>query len=214
MFTDIVEYLGLLLNREGFKGKDPAELKEKCNNALKMLTHEPWFNLDLHAKHISRAYQTYVRSILLYGAELLYYDDRQPLYELDNKLINILVGKLLKLGRGRLGEKHRLRIQLALGIPTLKMELDSLIAGRMDTWLEIRASTHAKIRNQACESRRNVESLPEHHLLKQELNKRAMETVGAWSARKKKGWAELRNACAGTSDRSGRRQIVAEMTGL
>lgn len=43
-----------------------------------MLLHEPWFNLALKPVHIARAYQTYVRSIILYGAELLSHEDRKP----------------------------------------------------------------------------------------------------------------------------------------
>lgn len=33
-FAEVVEYLGLLLTHEGFKGKDRAELLDKCTVAL------------------------------------------------------------------------------------------------------------------------------------------------------------------------------------
>lgn len=116
---DVVEYLGLLLTKDGFKGKNIVELKEKTMNAVQMLINELRFNLALHPKNISQAYQTYVRSILLYGAEYLNVEDRKPLNYLDEKLLDTLFGKLLKLGRGRLNTKHRERLQLALGITTL-----------------------------------------------------------------------------------------------
>lgn len=68
-FKEVVEYLGLLLTKSGFKGKDPEELRTKCNGALQMILNEPWYNIALQPTHIARSYQTYVRSILLYGAE-------------------------------------------------------------------------------------------------------------------------------------------------
>lgn len=68
-----------------------------------MLIDEPWFTLALQPTHIARSYQTYVRSILLFGSELLRHDERKPLYYIDAKLINTMQGKLLNLVRGLLG---------------------------------------------------------------------------------------------------------------
>lgn len=42
-----VEYLGLRLSKDGFLGKTPAHVEEKCRAALHMLTNEKWFNLNL-----------------------------------------------------------------------------------------------------------------------------------------------------------------------
>lgn len=89
-FTDVVENLGLLLTKDGFRGKDIAELKKKYMNAVHMLIDEPLFNLTLHPKHIAKSYRTYVRSILMYGAELLNHVDRKPLYGLDEKLVSTM----------------------------------------------------------------------------------------------------------------------------
>lgn len=134
-FVEVVDYLGLLLSREGFKGKDRENFLSKCMGALQMLINEPCFTLALHPKHISRGYQTYVSRIMLYGVELLSHANRQQIYDLDDKLINTMFERLLKLGRGRLSNKHLWRIRLAIGLPTLRMDLDALISGRVDTWL-------------------------------------------------------------------------------
>lgn len=67
-FVEVVDYLGLLLFKEGFKGKDRGELHTTCMVALQMLINEPCFTLALHPKHILWACQTYFRTILLYGA--------------------------------------------------------------------------------------------------------------------------------------------------
>lgn len=106
-FVDTVEYLGLQICKRGFIGKMSEELETKCNGDLQTLIIEPWFNLSLHPKHIARSYQTYIRSIILYGAELMGHEDRAHIYEVDEKMINRMFGKLLKLGRGRLSERRR-----------------------------------------------------------------------------------------------------------
>lgn len=109
------------------------------------MNSDPWFNLALHPKHIARGYQRYVRSILLYGFELLNHDNRVSLYELDAKLLNTLFRKLLKLCRGRLSEKYRWRLQLALGIQTFHMDLEALVANRVDNWISRPTSPNTMI---------------------------------------------------------------------
>lgn len=102
-FIDVIEYLGLQLAGKGFTGKIKSELLDKCTSTLQLMLNEPWFSMALRKKHISRAYKTYVRSIMLYGAELLSHEDWKPVYDLDSKRFNMMLGRLLKLGRGRLG---------------------------------------------------------------------------------------------------------------
>lgn len=172
--TDTVEYLGMRLSRDGFLGMDAKDLMSKATAAIHMLAAEPWFSLALPPKHIARAFQTYVRSMITYGAKLLSSRDRHELEELDRKLVTKLLTKLLDLvrERGKLAEKHRWRLQLALGIPTLQMDLDALLANRVDTWLERRTSDDAKVAFHANESLQNITCLHDDHPLRKELNKR------------------------------------------
>lgn len=147
------------MTREGFRGKDANELYSKFNAALQILLEEPWFTLALSTKHISRAYQSYVRSILLYGAELLTHSDRKTLVEVDDKMLGIFFNRLLKMGRGKLASRHVWRVQLTLGLSSLEMELDALVEGIIDAWLERRTSCNEKVANHPNESLDNVTSL-------------------------------------------------------
>lgn len=122
-FSEVVEYFGLRLTREGFEGKYMEELKAKCTGSFHMLINDPWFNLSLHPKHIARSHQIYVRRILLYGAELLILAEINPLYDLGNKLITTMLWKLLNLRRGWLSARNRWRIQLALFLPSFHINL-------------------------------------------------------------------------------------------
>lgn len=212
--TNTIEYLGLQLTRDGFRGKDRIELSTKRNAALQMLIAEPWFTLALPTKHIVRVYQSYVRSILLYGAELLSHEDHQELEKLDNKLIGMMLGRILALGRGRLADKHRWRLQLALGLPTLQMELRTLVQGRIDAWLERRTSANSKVAYHANESLTNVNSLEDSHPPKEELHRRAFEAVNTRTMRRAQEWACLLQESKGASPTNGSRQLVAESTGL
>lgn len=115
------------------------------------MIHEPWFSLALLPQHITRAYQNYVRSVFLYGAELLNHEDRQQLYDLDAKMLNTLIGNLLKLERLKLSDKHRYRFKLAIGLPSIKMELDLLVPSRIDTWLAKHPEKDEKIAHHAAE---------------------------------------------------------------
>lgn len=213
---DMVEYLGLRLTKDGFVGKDPKDLLGKATAAIHMLTSEPWFSLALQPVHISRAFQTYVRSVITYGAELLSSRDRFELEKLDGKLVTKLLNKLLDIGRerGNLAEKHRWRLQLALGIPTLQMDLDSLLAGRVDARLERRNRKDSKVSYHANESLQNITFLQEDHPLRLELNSRSPSLQASRETRKAKGWANLLKASKGIAQRSGSRQILAQGTGL
>lgn len=117
------EYLGLCLNRNGFLGKEPSKVEDKARAELHMLVNEAWFELNLEPKHISREFLSRARSTMLYGAELLTTDARAPFVEIDDKLMSLFLSKMLKLGSAKLVKKHQLRIKLALGIPTLEMDI-------------------------------------------------------------------------------------------
>lgn len=86
--TDMVEYLGMRLSRDGFLGKDVTDLLSKATAAIHILTSEPCFLLSLPPKHISLAFQNYVRSMITYGAELLASRERYALELLDGKLVS------------------------------------------------------------------------------------------------------------------------------
>lgn len=64
---------------------------------------------------------------MLYGAELLSLEARKPFVEVDEKLTNKFITKLLKIGQTKLARKHQLRVQLALGIPILNMDMNKII---------------------------------------------------------------------------------------
>lgn len=102
-----VAYLGLQLTRDRFRRKEHSELTSKGTAAVYMLLSETWFSLELSLKHIARAYQTYVRSMLTYVVELLSSKDRFELEKLDEKLVTTMLTRLLGLGRerDRLAEK-------------------------------------------------------------------------------------------------------------
>lgn len=122
--TSEVEYLGLRLDKNGFLGKEPKKVEEKGRAAIHMLVNATWFDLNLEPKHIVKEYMTYVRSILVYGAELLTKKARVTFIEIDERLINPVLLKLLKLGPRKLARRHQLRTQLALGLSTLEMAID------------------------------------------------------------------------------------------
>lgn len=122
--------------------------------------------------------------------------------------------KLLRLGKGRLSSKYRWRIQLAMGILILEMDLDALMVNRIDTWLARRASTDQKIRYHETKTIESIQSFPPGHPLRRELDKKALETVEGCKNRKKQGWEKLREACTGTGPHSGKRQIIATVTGI
>lgn len=211
-FKDVVEYLGLLLSKDEFKGKNIVELKEKTMNAVQMLINEPWFNLALHPKHIAQAYHTYVRRILLFGSELLNVEDRKPQHYLDEKLLGTMFFKLLNLGRGRLAVRHRERLQLALGITILEMDLEGLVANRIDTWLVRRTIQEPKIRYHEQESIDNAQILPVGHPFRQMLKTKATEKLDDWSNRKCIVLEILKESCTVTDHQGGKRQIVASST--
>lgn len=127
-----------------------------------------------------------------------------------------MLNKLLDLGRdrGKLAEKHHWRLKLALGVPTLQMDIDSLLANRVDTWMERRASANAKISYHANESLQNITSLHDDHPLRKELNNRTLRMKMDRESRKTNCWANLLSASRGEKAGSGEIQILADATGI
>lgn len=64
---------------------------------MHMLTNAAWFDLHLEPKFIVKECVTYVRSVLIYGSELLNEEAQKPFIALDEKLTNLLMAKILKL---------------------------------------------------------------------------------------------------------------------
>lgn len=182
--------------------------------SVQILANEPWFNLSLHPKHIAQSYRTYFRSILLYGAELLDWEDRKTLYEVDGKMLTTLFGRLLNLGRGRLSSKQRKRIQLAVEISSLEMDIDDLVRNRAETWLEIRSSRAPKVRYHACNSIYNIQGLQESHPLHRYLLNKVTETTANWKNSKRRGWNKMLDSCTGSGHISGSRQIISSTARL
>lgn len=123
-----------------------------------------------------------------------------------------MLTRLLDLGRerGKLAEKHRRRLQLALVLPTIQMDLDTLMANRVDSWLERRTSTNEKVSYHANKSLHNITCLHEDHPLRKELNSRTPSLRESLEARKSKSWADLLSASRGAANNSGKRQILAQ----
>lgn len=111
------------------------------------------------------------------------------LEEVDAKLVTKLLNKLLVLYRERdkLAEKHRWRLQLALGIPTLQMYKDALVASIVDAWLERRADIDANVAYHAKTSLHNITCLHEDHPLRKELNSRSSQMQFSIESRRRRG---------------------------
>lgn len=107
-----------------------------------------------------------------------------------------------------------MELKVALWLPAPKMDLEALIAGRIDTWVERRTSKENKVQYHANESIANVQLLEDNHPLKQELNKNAVETAEERKTRKLRGWRQLLAAYTGKETQSGGRQIIATSTGI
>lgn len=76
----MAEYLGLCIDsKRGLMSKNVGDLNARCMAAVHTLLGQKWFSLGLHPKFFATLYDTYVRSIILYGSELLSLEDRRPL---------------------------------------------------------------------------------------------------------------------------------------
>lgn len=99
-----------------------------------MFTSQKWFSLSLKPKFLASLYDTYVRSTLIYGSELLTIEERQPLVELDDLLVRMYLKRLLKLKSITLQTKHKHRLMVLLRLTTMEMELYKRCMGRVDAW--------------------------------------------------------------------------------
>lgn len=134
---------------------------------------------------------------MLYGAELLSIEARAPFIHIDEKMVNLFIVKLLKLGRNKLAVKHQYRIQLALGIPTLAMDIEKLIHGRIRAWIERRTSTNQQIADRANESLQDVTKLEAAHPLRMALRMYSPNT-GDTPSYETAGWRKLDADSRGT----------------
>lgn len=205
-----VEYLGLRLTRDGFLGKEPKEVETKARNALHMLTNEQWFDLNLEPKYITREFLTHVRSTMLYGAELLTSSAREPFIQIDEKLTNLLLTKLLKLGSTKLAKKHQLRVQLALGIPTFVMDVEKNIHGRIQSWLEKRTSTVTQIADRASDSLQDITKLDDDHPMRVALKSYTPHTNRVVAYRLQ-DWSKLEAESRGANPNNINRQFKASV---
>lgn len=176
-----------------------------------MLKNSVWFDLNLEPKFIAREYMTHVHSTLIYGAELLTKETREPFIEIDEKLINLFLTKLLKLGSRKLVRRHQLRIQIALGITTLDMDIDRLIDSRIKVWIQKRTSRNQQIADRECDSSRDVTKLDTHHPLRQAL-KRYSPTTTMAAPQEQLKWTALTEECKGAEPNPINRQLRASLT--
>lgn len=207
-WAEIVEYLGLRLTKEGFLGKDPALVEEKGNAALHMLTSEVWFDLNVEPKYIAREYLYHVRRTMLYGAELLRKEARIPFLEIDEKLTNLFLVKLLNLGRNKLAKKHQWRLQVVLGITTLSMDIDKSIHNCINTWIEKRMSCRKQISDRANESLQDILKLEPEHPLREALRLH-IPRVGKVQGHKMVAWVPLEQESSGAQPNQKNRPLRA-----
>lgn len=210
-WADEVEYLGLRLSKDGFLGKQLAEVEEKGRGAVHMLTNEVWFNMHLEPKFITREFISRVRSVMLYGSELLTTQAREPFLELDEKLTNLFLTKLLKIRQAKLAKKHQHRLQIALGIPTLGMDIDKAIQNRIRTWIEKRTSESKQLADRASDSLRDITKLDMDHPLCTSLNKFTPHT-GMLHGYGRYEWLKMETEKRGTQYNPVDRQLKASST--
>lgn len=153
------------------------------------MTNQKRFSLSLDLKHIATLFETHVRSLIMYGAELLTKEERKPIMEVDDELIRRLMKWLLNLKSIAIAEKQKRRIQLLLGIPTINMELDKPCFSRVNTWSKRAVDERRKVSFYATQSIEDVQTLAAKHPLREAL-KQEEEGVTIKSLRAKQ-WKEL-----------------------
>lgn len=117
-------------------------------------------------KFIARLYETYMRSILVYGSESLTLDERKTLLELDDVLVWTYLKGLLKLRSIAIAGKHKHRLMLLLRLPTMEMELERRCMGRVEAWAKRSGCEKEKVALHAKRSLADVNILQERHPLK------------------------------------------------
>lgn len=170
--SEEADYLGLVINtRRGFVCKPTTDLLNKGRGTILMISKERWFSLKLKPRHIANIYNTYVRSILLYGSELLTHEEREPLLKVDDELIRIFLKGLLKLNSTSMATKHTKRLHLILRLPTMSMEVEHRCWSRVETWLSRTNHENEKIALHAKQSIEDVQALQTNHPLRQALHR-------------------------------------------
>lgn len=207
-WVEQVEYLGVRLSKDGILGKDPKEVENKCKAIAHMLINEEWFSLDLELKKIVREFISRVSSILMYGAELLTHDARKPFIVADRVVSSLIFVKLLKLGGRALCNKHRLRLQIAMGLPNFDMEEDTLVKNRVATWIAKRTSTVAQISGRVNDSLKDIRQLDADHPLREALGKAKPNTTDRTDV-DQEAWTEIKLASKGPTPNPVDRQFVA-----
>lgn len=140
-------------------------LKEKAGQALAGLCNNEWLNLTIGISKIRRLYTKYVRSILIYG--LILYDETDEIHNLDVKLVQILMTKLLWTGR-KISDKHMTRLFVAIRLPSLKTVTERMAHQWILKLKETSAiKIYIKIKRYALKTIKAIKVLtPEHRLQK------------------------------------------------
>lgn len=169
-------------------------MEKKCKVALYRLTNEEWFTLDIDPKHTVNEFNSRVRSQLIYGAELLSYKARQPLTDVDRRVLNLFITKLLKIGKERpINHKNQLRIQLALGIETFGMIVDKKVEGRVETWITRRSSKNKDVASRPKQSLLDILELTRNHPLRVALA-RVKPAPHTHVDKRRDAWIEMRRS--------------------
>lgn len=99
-------------------------------------------------------------------------------------------------------------MQLALGLPTLEMDINRMIRNRINTWIDQRTSSEKQIADRANDSLRDVLKLDFDHPLRTALNAYAPTTATPGTTYIT-GWLELEAASRGTDPSAVNRQLKA-----
>lgn len=97
-----------------------------------MMITQKRFSLSLDPSLINNLFNTHFRSLIMYGSQLLTTEERTPLDNIDDELTRMLLKGFLKLKSTTLATKHKNRLHLLLGIPTLDMEVEQRCLARIN----------------------------------------------------------------------------------
>lgn len=186
----------------GFIFKGPTTLLAKGKQILAMLSLEKWFSLSLSLKYIANIYQTYVRSGLLYGSELLNKQERRPLEDIDDELVRTYIKGFLKLKNIIIPQKHKNRILLIFKLPTMRMEMEQRCLTRVETWSKRTVDERKKVAFHAQQSIQDIKKLQHDHPLQEALGQVCKgDTAKKQIARQ---WKQLEKESKGSNDSSSR----------
>lgn len=169
--------------------KRPKSLLEKGKLAVFKMSQEKWFSICLPPKHLPNIYDTYVRSLVLYGSELLNRQERRPLEAFEDELVRTYLKGFLKLKSTNIAKKHTKRLMLILRIPTTGMDMDRRCLARVEEWSMRSVEESSKSQLHANQSISDIKSLQDDHPPRIALRK--FETGETARDPRRRQWSQL-----------------------